>query len=120
MNRILLLSALSLVAAGFVAPVATAQAGDTCVEYAYVADYNWYYLCASTKGDCAVYQKHVSGVSESRTCLVSTVIAQQGPVTSCTPMTGDMDHQFSFCATTGNLKCPVYEKFGNGGVKCYP
>ncbi|GEM_PF-3775698 len=117
MSRILLLSAFSLVAAAFLFPAAGAQAGDTCVEYAYVADYNWYYLCVSTRSACPIYEKHVSGVTETRTCLVS-LPAVGTSIHECTPYTGDIDHQFRFCVV-GDTDCPVYEEFTNGTVKCY-
>lgn len=113
-----LLSVLSLAFVGVALPSASASAGDTCVEYAYVADYNWYYLCAGTAGDCLLYQKHVSGVSETRTCYVSSDAPAFDALPYCTPMTGDMDHQFSLCVGGSDPTCFAYEQFANGGVRC--
>lgn len=119
MSKLSLLVGIALVSLAFVAPAASASGSlDKCVEYAYVADYNWYYLCASTSGDCAVYQKHVSGVSETRTCYVDAAVVAWTPG-YCSPYVGDMDHMFALCVGNGHpVTCYVYESFQSGGEKC--
>ncbi|MEA3198612.1 MAG: hypothetical protein QOE90_40 [Thermoplasmata archaeon] len=118
MRVVPLVLALAAAFATFV-PAAQASAGDRCVEYAYVADYNWYYVCAGTQGDCLVYQKHVSGVTETRTCYASTQTGTLG-LTYCSPYAGDMDHMFRLCVSARQTAaCAVYEEFQNdGSVKC--
>lgn len=60
--------------------IGPADAWDGCVQYAYVADYHWYYACANPKdASCPVYLKERHGVTETRACVVDLGVAAAGP-----------------------------------------
>lgn len=68
MRAALLFSALLL--ATIVPPVPTAQAWDGCVEYMYVADYHWYYVCLQpTKPTCPILWKERHGMTWTTSCI---------------------------------------------------
>jgi len=115
----MLRTATLLVLASFallLAPPASAEAADTCVQYAYVADYQWYYLCANPGNlSCPVYFKRVVGVTETRDCVVPSASVSA----ICTPFTGDLDYRWRYCAQA-NVRCPVYHETQGGVKTCYP
>jgi hypothetical protein len=108
-----LIVAVALVALAFLFPAADASAGETCVNYLYVADYHWYYACVNpSDATCVASTKEVNGASTQQTCV--GVRAQ----TRCTPWTGDMDHMFRVCVAPSDLGCAVYREAQSGGKTC--
>lgn len=88
-------------------PTAEPAAAGTCVNYAYIADYQWYYLCVDPKSsECKVYQKRVVGVTETRTCLVPT--AAPADAGTCVPTSGGLDYQSYACVDAKDPGCAVY------------
>jgi hypothetical protein len=81
----------------------------SCVLVMYVADYQWTYLCVDPKNtDCAAYIKHVSGVTETRTCLVGVPAASPADAGTCVPTSGGLDYQSYACVEPKNAGCAVY------------
>jgi hypothetical protein len=114
-------SLLALAFLALAAPAASAgglpvDTKDVCVQYMYIADYHWYYVCADPKdASCVVYEKQVHGVTETRTCYgVPDTVAVRD---LCSPEIGDLDHRYAICASA-NARCPVYVAHQNGGRTC--
>lgn len=101
-------------------PVAAAEveAKEICVNYAYVADYQWYYLCANPSDpSCVVSTMRSNGVDRWYTCYGAQVTTLDAfPL--CTEEIGDLDHRYRFCADT-DPDCPVYQEFQSGARRCY-
>lgn len=102
----------------FIGPALGLDTKEVCVNYAYVADYQWYYVCADPgNSGCVVSTMRSNGVDRWYDCYgVDAVALDAFPV--CTPETGDLDHRFRFCADT-DLDCPVYEEFQSGSRRCF-
>ena len=111
-RTILLTSALALLALSLAPAVPAAgdvgSAWDGCVQYAYVADYHWYWVCVNPKDpSCPVYTKEQHGVTVTRECVAlgaSTV----APEPHCIPTSGGLDYHSFLCVDAGDPKCPVY------------
>lgn len=111
-----LLATTALIALALPAQAAEVSAAETCVQYAYVADYHWYWLCVNPKStSCPVYEKAQHGVTVTRTCIGGDVTLNAEPI--CTPETGDLDYRWSYCAST-DLDCPLYRLAQNGTKTC--
>lgn len=108
MLKTLLAALLAFALLGIAAPAAAAP--PECVQYAYVADYHWYYACADTQdASCKVYLKERHGMTESRDCLVPVPQATTGaPGPVCVPTSGGLDYPSWACVDAGNPKCAAY------------
>jgi hypothetical protein len=122
-------SALTLAAlagALFAAPFAAATdapAWDGCVQYAYVADYHWYWVCVAPKDlSCPVYFKEQHGVTVTKSCVVESG-GVASPEVTCIPTSGGLDYPSFLCVDAGDARCPVYTiTTSDWGVRktCYP
>lgn len=110
MKAFLALSAL-LAALVFVpSPAQSVDAGELrCVNYAYAADYNWYYLCWNARDlSCPVWTAHWNGYQFSnKECVV------EGPTTTalsprCVQYGQDLDYAHFVCYDLRDSECPVY------------
>lgn len=108
------LALLALLPALFLVPAPAAatdaSALPTCVNYAYVADYNWYYACVDAKNlSCPVYtaRSHDAGRTfSSKDCVVETDAFS--PAARCVLVAQDLDYSHYLCYAPGDLGCPVY------------
>lgn len=103
----------------FIGPVIALDVKEVCVNYAYVADYQWYYVCANpSDSGCVVSTMRSNGVDRWYDCYgVDAVALDAFPV--CSEEIGDLDHRYRFCADN-DLDCPVYQEFQSGGRTCFP
>lgn len=93
---------------------AQADAGETCVTYAYVADYHWYRACADPKDTaCAVYLQEQHGVTVTNTCLVGVPGVETQA--QCSFIGQDLDYTHHVCVDASDRRCPVYTLRTSGG-----
>ena len=116
MKLALALAALLAAAALLPAPAEAADpldAWDGCVQYAYVADYHWYYVCVNPRdASCPVYFKERHGMTWTRQCAVET---SSDLLPKCIPFANDLEYQYDLCVEPRDLQCPVYVHRHNGG-----
>lgn len=93
-------------------PSAGTTAADFCVQYMYVADYHWYWICADPKGDCILYEKEQHGVTVTTRCLVPGVAVDTRE--ACVNYANDLDYRHYVCADPGNPDCAVSTKRESG------
>ena len=132
MNRPIALASLAaLLLMAVPAPTASA-AGDVaaigCVQYMYIADYHWYYVCVDPKGGlCAVYFQERHGMTWSaKQCLVpldDAAPSAVSPAAVCVPTNGGgLDYHSQVCVDAGDRRCLVLQEYSTdaGYVrKCY-
>ena len=105
--------ALAALAALLAAPTVAAvdlsgQAPPECVQYMYVADYHWYWVCANPKDlSCPLYFKEQHGVTVTKSCAVEPP-ATAAPEPVCVPTSGGLDYPSFLCVDAGNPRCAVY------------
>jgi hypothetical protein len=100
------------------APAAADAALPTCVNYAYAADYMWYYACYDAKDlSCPVYtavSNDAGRTFHSKECVVELGVFQ-APA-RCVLVAQDLDYSYYVCYAPGDLSCPVYtERHGGYG-----
>lgn len=127
MNRPVTLASLAaLLLMALPAPAATAagEAELDCVEYLYVADYHWYYVCVDPKGGtCAVYFQERHGMTWTpRECLVPLGEAPAMPAATsiCVPTNGGgLDYYSQACVNPGERRCLVSNEYSTdaGGYR---
>lgn len=109
-----------LLAAAF-SPLAGASASTStsglCYNYAYVADYQWHYVCVDPRGGtCAVYTYRSNGVVDGpKNCVVDAPTAAQGG-DPCTRLVTDLDYSSWLCVDKTNGGCPVWVERRSGGT----
>lgn len=99
------------------APAASAatESADLCVEYAYVADYHWYWVCVDPKGGaCAVYFREQHGVTVTERCLKDEVVIVP-PAPRCVQYAQDLDYSHHLCVDATDASCAVYLWRTSGG-----
>ena len=114
--RTLSLAAL-LLATAFV-PLAGAAdtSADLCVNYMYVADYQWYYACVDPKGGtCAVYTYRSNGVWNSEPDCVLRKSSSTETWDGCVFLAQDLDYSHYVCVAPRDPSCAVYTKRVSGG-----
>lgn len=81
-----ILALASLLLLAVPSPAAAADVGQKCVNYMYVADYQWYYVCVDPKdASCVVSQKRVVGTYEQETCYGLAPVETSTDLAVCTP-----------------------------------
>lgn len=109
--RTLLLPATALLVLatfGSLVPAAGATAPPECVEYLYVADYHWYWVCANPKDlGCPVYTKEQHGMTVRKECVLPE-LSGADLAASCIPTSGGMDYHSYLCVDPKDPKCAVY------------
>ena len=94
------------------APADVAEAWDGCVQYMYIADYHWYWVCVAPKDpSCPVYFKEQHGVTVTKECVVETrpdAAALAAPEAACIPTSGGLDYPSWLCVDPSDPKCAVY------------
>lgn len=98
---------------------------DGCIQYAYVADYHWYWICVAPRDtSCPVYTKERHGMTYYRECVVERPTFDTQAVQFCIPTNGGgLDYHSHLCVDTSDLRCPVYhESASDWGVRrtCVP
>ena len=117
--KLALACTLALAATAFAFPAASAADAGKCVNYAYVADYHWYYVCVDPKdASCVVSTKEQHGTTVTEECYGVGLTTSADPV--CTEYIGDLDHRWRYCVDAGSLKCPVYVEQQSGARDCLP
>lgn len=86
-----------------------AAADVACVQYAYVADYHWYWVCVDPKDkSCAVSLKEQHGMTVTRQCLPGNVQTGSWTAGACVPTSGGMDYHSFVCVNASDPKCALY------------
>lgn len=106
MLKTVLATALALALVGIAAPAAAAP--PECVQYMYIDDYHWYYVCANPKDtSCPVYTKEQHGATVTERCVTFETTTGL-PGATCVPTSGGMDYHSYACVDASNPKCAVY------------
>lgn len=112
-----LLALLALPLAG-TASAADAPSLGACVNYAYVADYQWHYLCVEPADtSCPIYTRVSNGVAWGpKECLVEPpAVSSDLLAPRCILFAQDLDYSHHACVDTRDASCPVYTLRTSGG-----
>lgn len=88
-------------------------AWDGCVQYMYVADYHWYWICVAPRDlSCPVYLKEQHGVTVTKECVAGGPELESRP--TCVWVGQDLDYTHYLCVDPFDPSCPVYAKRTDG------
>lgn len=98
-----------LALAAFPAPASAVGEVGKCVNYMYVADYQWYYVCVDTRSaSCPVYTIRSNGASWfDKQCLTPRLGDVSAPP-RCVQWGQDLDYSHYVCYDLGSPTCAVY------------